>query len=574
MKNIKTRIMAVMLVTALVLTGCGLNKMVRDYDEMVTYTPRTNPLELHGGQIAVEFDGRVSEKYFHRSAIIELTPVLRYGETEQELGTIHLRGERVEGEGQLINRDSPTNFAFTEMIAYEDGMDKMELVVKGQIYSEGDDDEDKIDLPVREGVAMGTVVTPTYLAKDEDLSLAPHGYEKETLITKKANIYFEYMRHNLNWRLDLNREDEAKEKIEALNEFIKKGWDIKSVKVNAWASPEGEVAYNEKLSEDRAKTAERYINRILSGEYDDVEAVATAKGEDFEGFMELLDASELPDKRAIANVINSQLAPAERERKIKDMTVIYEEIEKILKPLRKAEIIITAYEPKKTDEEIAELSTTEPSELDDKELLYAATLTEDLDTKKEIYKAATELYPQNYRGFNNLAYVYLKKGEIDKAAESLEKANQIEPDNGHVLNNLGVVAAWTGDYENAKSYYEAAQGKGVRTNYNIGNLMILEGDYTAAVSSYAGRTCTHNIALAHMLNDNHQAATTNIECAEQDAKAFYLSAIIGARRNLDNMVYDNLKKAIELDPKYKEKAKYDLEFNQFFDRAEFQDIVN
>ena len=579
MKNINLKIMAVIMVTAMVLTGCGLNKMVRSYDEMITYTPRTNPLEFHGGEIMVEVDGRVSEKYFHRSAIIELTPVLRYDGKEKELGMILLRGENTEGEGQVMNEGgAPSNFVISEEIEFEEGMENMELVVKGVLYKQGSDD--KQELPVREGIAFGTVMTPNYIEKDEDISLAPHGYELETIITKKASIYFDYMKHNLNWRLALNQDEEAKAKIEALNEFLKQGWKLQSVEVNAWASPEGEVAYNEELSEDRAKTAERYIKNILNKEYketeDDLaEVVANAKGEDFDGFMALLNASELQDKQAIANVINSQLAPAERERKIKDMTIIYGEIEKILEPLRRAEIIVEAFEPKKTKEEITELSTSNPSELDDKELLYAAVLTDDLDTKEAIYKAVTEQYPQNYAGFNNLAFVYLEKGEIEQAAAMLEKANQIEPDNGHVLNNLGVVASWTGDLENAKSYYEAAQGKGIRTNYNIGNIMIVEGDYTAAVSSYAGRTCRSNVALAHMLNDNYQAATTNIECVTpKTAHSHYLSAIIGARRDLTNMVYDNLKKAIELDPEYKEKAKNDLEFFKVRDQAEFQDIVN
>ncbi len=573
MKNFNLKIMAVMLVTAAVLTGCGLNKMVRNYDEMIRYTPKTNPLELHGGEIAVEFDGVVSEKYFHRSAKIELTPVLRYDDKEMELSTIYLRGEKTEGEGQVINQGSPSNFSFAEVVTYEEGMENMELVVKALIYKEGKED-DKTELPVREGLAFGTIVTPTTVEKDEDIALSPHGYELETTVKKSTNIYFAYMKHNLNWQYKLNKEEENKESIKEFEQFIEKGWKIKSVEVNAWASPEGEVAYNEELSEDRAKTAEEYINKLLKDAYEEeVEVETSAKGEDFDGFMKLLNASDIEDKEAIANVINSELEPAERERKVKDMTIIYEEIEKILEPLRKAELIVTVFEPKKTKEEIAELSTSEPSELDDKELLYAATLTDDLDTKEAIYKSATELYPENYRGFNNLGYVYLKKEDTEKAAEYLEKANQIEPDNGYVLNNLGVVASWNGDYDNAKSYYEASQGKGIRSNYNIGNIMIVEGDYEAAISSYSGRTCTYNIALAHMLNENLTAATTNIECAPKTAKTYYLTAVIGARRDLNNMLYDNLKKAIELDPEYKEYAKNDLEFYEFSSQAEFQEIV-
>lgn len=357
-------------------------------------------------------------------------------------------------------------------------------------------------------------------------------------------------------------------------------WEIQSIEVNAWASPEGEIAYNEKLSENRAETTEKYVNDLFSSiekeldvEMERPELNVAAKGEDFEGFMEVLNASDIRDKQAISNVINSQLSPAERERRIKDMTVIYDEIEELLKPLRRGEIIVTLFEPKKTDEEMAMLSTQDPSQLDVKELLYAATLTDDIQTQLAIYKSAQELFPQDFRGFNNAGYVYLKMENGEEAAKELEKANQLAPNAGCVLNNLGVVAAWEHDIETAQSYFEAAQAKGMRVNYNIGTLMILKGDYQAALTSFAGRTCTHNIALAHLLAGNESAAMTNLDCAPESAEVAYLNAVIGARRENNTMVYQNLRRAIQLDPAYKEEASKDREFIRYFNVAEFQELV-
>ncbi len=578
MKKINFRIVAVMLVAAALFTGCGLNKMVRDYDEGIRYTPEVNPLENHGGTVAVDVQGQVGDKYFHNRAVAEITPVLKYEGGEYPLETVILRGEKTEVEGIRIARSGTTRFDATGKIEFTEDMLASELYMRARIYREGREDDAEV-LPERK-VADGVINTSQRVDKDEDLALAPHGYEKEVIVTKTANIYFDYMRHNLNWRFDLNQKEENKKKIEELNEFLKKGWEIHSVEINAWASPEGEVAFNEELAENRAETGHRYwkgrFEKLVKEleDYEMPEIAVEAKGEDFEGFMRKLQASDLPQKDVISNVINSELAPAEREKRIKDMTVIYEEIEKLLAPLRRAEIVIKTYEPKKTDEEIATLSTTNPEELDEKELLFAATLTEDLDTKLEIYNAAKELYPQSYRGFNNAAYVNLKLGNVEEAAEDLEKANQLAPNTGCVLNNLGVVAAWEGDIENAKSYYEAAQGQGMNTGYNIGNLMILIGDYEAALSSYAGRTCTHNVALAHLMNNNEDAAMTNLECADESASVAYLTAIIGARRDNNTMVYENLRKAIQLDPEYKECAQMDREFIQFFEVAEFQEIVN
>ena len=578
MKNVNVKVLAVLLITAAFFSSCGLNKMIRDYGNGVTYTPQQNPLENHGGEIAVNVNGRVSEKYFHARAKVELTPVLKFEGGERELATIYLRGEKTSGQGTVVNRNAPTTFSFADAVAFEEGMQASELVIRARVYREGREGDITM-LPERK-VADGVINTSQRVDRDQDLALAPHGYEKETTVTRKANIYFAYMRHNIDWRLALNRNEEARKAIADLNEFLKKQWKIKSIEINAWASPEGEVAFNEKLSENRAKATETYVNdmfrrleRELRTTIERPALKVTAKGEDFDGFMTVLNASNIRDKQAIANVINSQLRPAERERRIKDMTIIYAEVEKLLEPLRRGEIVVTAFEPKKTDEEIARLSTEDPAQLDVKELLYAATLTQNLDTQLAIYKSAQRLFPQDYRGFNNAAYVYLKKGDAASAARDLEKANQLAPNNGHVLNNLGVVAAWEGDKENAQSYFEAAQGQGIRVNYNVGILMIQKGDYQAALTSFAGRTCTHNVALAHLMAGNESAAMTNLECAQETASVAYLKAIIGARRQNNNMVFENLRKAVRLNPAYKEEARIDREFIRYFNVAEFQEIV-
>ncbi len=578
MKNINVKFLVVLLVSAAFFSSCGLNKMIRDYSDNITYTSQVNPLENHGGEVAVNVNGRVSDRYFHRRAKLELTPVLQFEGGERELGTFILRGDRTSGQGTVVNRGAATNFSTSGNIAFEEGMEASELVIRARVYREGRENA-FVNLPDRK-IADGVINTSQRVDKGQDLAIAPHGYEKVTTVSQSADVYFAYMRHNLNWRLPLNRKAENQQKIEDLKEFIKKGWEIKSVEVNAWASPEGEVAFNERLSENRAKTVETYTNNLFRGlerelgdKIEKPDLKVTAKGEDFDGFMKVLNASDLRDKQAIANVINSQLAPAERERRIKDMTVIYAEIEKLLEPLRRGEIVVTLFEPKKTDEEIARLSTQDPSQLDVKELLYAATLTEDLQTQLTIYKSAQRLFPQDFRGFNNAAYVYLKMENAEEAAKELERANQLAPNAGCVLNNLGVIATWERDIENAQSYFEAAQAQGMRVNYNIGNLMILKGDYQAALSSFAGRTCTHNIALAHLLAGNESAAMTNLDCAPESAQVSYLKAIIGARRENNTMVFQNLRRAIELDPAYKDEARIDREFIRFFNVAEFQELV-
>jgi len=572
MKNINFRLLAVMLITAGIFASCGIPRMARNYDEGIRYTPETNPLENHGGQVAANTEGVVSEGYFHRNAVVEITPVLKHATGEMELETVTLRGSNTTTTGQMIERGRRSMFALENVVDYDPDMLASELYIHAKIYREGRGDR-ATELPVRK-VADGVIVTSQRVKKDHKVSIAPHEYEEEVIISKTANIYFAYMRHHLNWRLDLNQTDEAKQAIEDVTEFIQRGWELKAVDVNAWASPEGEVAFNLELSEDRASTGEGYIKNLFEDkEVAMPELRVNAKGEDFDGFMAKLEVSDLPDKQAIANVINSQLGPAEREQRIKDMTLIYGEIEKILEPLRRAEITVHAYEPKYTHEELATLAVEEPGKLDEKELLFAATLSDDKQVQLNIYLSAQELFPGSYKGFNNAAAILLEMKETEEAAEHLEKANQLAPGNGHVQNNLGVIAAWEYDDENAVSLFQAARAQGVDVSYNMGVIQIRSGDYPDALSSFTGYTCKYNVALAQLMNDNESAAVNTLNCAPECAHVAYLKAVIAARNNEPAALYSNLRRAIELNSAIKEIAAEDREFIQFFGQSEFQDIV-
>ena len=572
MKNINFKLLAIVLISAGLFASCGLNRMVNNYDEGFRYTPETNPLENHGDQVEANVAGEIGEGYFHRNAVVELTPVLVYEGNEKELETLVLRGSRTTTEGRMINRDQSTSIDLNNVIAFEPEMLASELYIRAKLYREGRE-ERATQLPDRK-VADGVINTSQFTKNDHEVSIAPHGYEKEVIVSKTANIYFAYMRHNLNWRLDLNRSEEARGNINEITEFIERGWELKGVDVHAWASPEGEIAFNMELSENRASTGERYVKNLFRQKNVDLpELKVEAKGEDFDGFMTKLNASDLPDKQAIANVINTQIAPAERERRIKDMTLIYAEVEKILEPLRRAEITVHAYEPKRTDEEIADLAVSNPAELNRDELLYAATLTDNKQTQLAIYRSAIDLFPNSYEGFNNAAAILLEMKEVEQAASYLERANQLAPGNGHVQNNLGVVAAWQYDDESAKSLFQSARALGINVNYNMGVLQIRSGDYNDAIRSFSGYTCLYNVALAQLMTENQSAAINTLNCAPECGQVAYLKAVIAARNNDATALYNNLRKAIEFNANLKNMAANDREFIQFFGQSEFQDIV-
>ena len=299
-----------------------------------------------------------------------------------------------------------------------------------------------------------------------------------------------------------------------------------------------------------------------------------SKGEDFDGFMKALNASNLPQKQTIENVIKSQEKKEEREKAIKDMTVIYAEVETMLSVLRRAEFVVNCYEPKKSKEEIIMLSTTAPEKLDNKELLYSATLTENVSTKYQIYKSATTIYPQDWKGYNNAGACALLLGKTDEAANYLSKANTLSPNNGQVLYNLGVLAFWNKNDEEAAKYFSDAKAKNIDVSFNEGIMKIRKGDYAGALNSFGGKKCKYNIALAQLLSGNTAGAKQTLDCTKpQTAAVYYLIAVNAARSAQTSVLYEFVKKAIELDSKYKKEASEDREFLKYQKDAAFKDAI-
>lgn len=545
-------------------------------------------LALVGDSIPVEISGTVPES-FNKKAVVDFTPVLVYGDQTKQLETIYLQGEEVPEEymkpGAIVIPTTGGSFTYTTLVKYEPGMDVSELYVEPMSSVKG---KTPTSLGNRK-IADGLIMTSKRLNNNENVLIADHGFVRDIVVTESGVIFYVVNRHDLNFNYKLNTTDGAKAGLSEMGTFIEKGWEIKDIQINAWASPEGEESFNQGLSQRRSESAESYTRKeyqkyikakakelgVPVEEIEqELEFKLAANGEDWDGFMKALQDSDIKDKNIIANVVNSQPDPTKREQEIRNMTVIYGEIEdELLPPLRRAEIAVNCVEPSLSDEEIAQYSTSAPDSLSISEMLYAATLTTDANTKLTIYKTAINQYPNDWRGYNNAGYASLELGDVDAASGYFAKAKSIAGDNGIILNNNGVIASKNQDFETARNDYMAAQKQGVDVSYNMGIVKVAEGNYNGAINSFSSKKCDYNLALAHTLAGNYNAATSTLNCAEKTAEVYYLQAIIGSRSANDNMVFENLKKAIAMDAGYVQTAKEDREFMKYYTVPEFMDIV-
>jgi tetratricopeptide (TPR) repeat protein len=276
----------------------------------------------------------------------------------------------------------------------------------------------------------------------------------------------------------------------------------------------------------------------------------------------------------ILNVINSAGTPAKKEQEIRNMIVIYPEIEeKMLAKLRRAEIVVNCYEPKRPDEEIFSLALSNPRELTEKELLYAAANSKDPKIKLDIYKSVINIFPNSYKGYTNAGEVEIELKDLNAAKAHLEKAASLNPNSGEIQNNLGVVYALEGNLTKAEEHFIKANQLGVDANYNLGVISINKGEYQKAITQFGSKTCDYNVALAYIASKNYPPAQKQLECAQKDAQTHYLMAILGSRTANTSMLFDNLGKAIEMNPAYKAEAKIDREFIKYFNDPNFISLV-
>lgn len=549
-----------------------LNNMTKRAEE-VTYSVVPNPLEMHADSIEISISGAIPPRFFNKKVSVEVTPVLNYQDQETSFDVITLVGEDSEVEGQKIPYEKGGNFSYSAKIPYQEGMDVATLNAVAVGKYKGNEKS----FPAKE-IATGTIITPMWVEEDYMFALGKDKFQKSYPKSNEAVI--NYLVNKSNVRSSELRDDDMK----AMKEWIENMADnpmfvFKGGNVVAYASPEGEMSLNENLAQNRAESGSAAVRNILkrnkvkgasAGDYFKL----MPKGEDWEGFKKAMQASDIKDKDLILRVLEMYEDKAKREQEIRNLAATFEVLqEKILPDLRRSIITIEGEMTSFSDEKIKEFSKSNPDTLSAEELLYSATMTESMDEKLRIYKEFSRIYPKDWRGPNNVGYIMAMNGDMEGAKKEFDKAASLAPENDVIVNNMGVYAQANGDVEKAMEHYQKSNTP--ESGANAGYIYIKRADYAAAVNSF-GAVNTFNAALAQTLNKDYQEALQSIDDSDEadEAEAYYLKAVIGARMKDKNMVVSNLKTAISKEGSLKAKAKKDAEFKEYMDDSEFQAAVN
>ena len=549
--------LSVLVGATLALTSCNkkLSEISAEY-----FTVNPSPLEVVAGKVPATVTGQIPEKFFVKNAEVTVTPYLVYGDQETASTPYKLIGEDVNGNGQTVSYDNGGTVTVPVSFDYVPEMIKSSLVLDFQVQQ-----GKKTYVLPRIKVADGVIATAT-LADAGAVVPATTADKFQRIINEQYNAEIKFLINQSNVRKsELESQQLADFNSAIANAQGNDRIEVEEVNISSYASPDGKYDFNQRLAGNREKNTKKYLEKSFKDneikEFGELTADFTA--EDWEGFKELVSKSDIQDKDLILNVLSMYSDPEQREKEIRNLSEVFEQIaDEILPQLRRSRLTASINVIGKSDEEIMQAFNSDPKSLNVEELLYCGTLTDDNNKRIEIYKACTENYPNDYRGYNNLGMCQYIAGNYDAAKANFNKAANLAPESAETHMNQGLCDLIDENFDAANEKFGAAAGaEGL--NEAIGVYYMEKGDYNAAANAF-GDAKTNNAALAQILTKDYSKARNTLAAInEPDANTYYLMAVLGARTNNEQMVLSNLRQAIDKDSTLRDKAANDLEFAKF-----------
>ena len=564
--NRKSNLLSLLFALTVVLFATSCSSKLKPLSQS-NFNVTPSPMETVGNQIPVTVNGTFPEKWFHKNAIVTITPILKYGNSELAGTPFSYQGENISGNRVTISNSRGGNFTITSAFPYSPEMLTSELYLRfdGKIKNK---QSILPDLKVADGVIATSALADV---KTSAPSVADDKFQRIIQQAQEASIMFVIQQASLR-QSELNKVDMSTWKNRVEQAFNDPKQNV-NVEVSAYASPDGGVSLNEKLAAQREKNTSAYLEKELKSRKIDTDVYARYTAQDWDGFRQLVSASNLQDKELILRVLEMYPDSETREKEIKNISYVFEDLaETILPQLRRSRITANIEIVGKSDEEIMTAWNSNPKELTVEELLYASTITSDEKVKERIYQYVTANFSNDYRGWNNIGTMFYKQGDYAKAKQAFDRAAQVNPSAPEVNMNKALLAIMNNDLQTANELLGRSAGAD-GLDEAMGLINLLQGNYNQAVGAY-GNNQTNNAGLAQLLVRDYNKAKQILESVENpNATTAYLLAIIASRTNNFNEVSTNLRTAISRDRSFAATAAKDLEFAKYRTNQEFRSIV-
>lgn len=520
-----------------------------------------NPLETNAGHVQATIDGAFPEKYMKKKAVVTVIPELRF-QTANGLQTVQgqpatFQGEKVLGNDQTISYLLGGHYTMKTDFPYQPEMlqSDMYLTFDARIGKKA------VEVPAVK-VATGVIATSELYHQTlvgASPVLAPDAFQRITQVKQEANIKFLVAQTQL--RKSELQNNSVKEFINLLQRINneRETLSLTNVEVSAYASPEGSLSLNERLASGRQDVSAEYVEQQLKRTRLNAPVDTRYTAEDWEGFQQLVRASDIQDKDVILRVLSMYEDPEEREQQIRNMSEAFRELaDGILPELRRARLIANYEVIGRDDQQILQQFRDDASQLSIEELLYAAALVNNADEKMAIYQRATQLFPNDARAYNNIGRLYYQQHSYDQAKQYFQRTLSVDSNNNEAYANLGLLELLNGNIADAETFIGRASGSDNIAEV-LGNLHLAQGNYVLAEQDFTN-VSSNSAALVQILNKNYAKAEQTLgRITNKDAITDYLRAVLYARKGNNGVAGAFLRSAIEKDPSLQGYAARDLE---------------
>ena len=565
------RLSMVLVAASLAFTSCNCFKKMAKNREDVKLTVAPEILTLNNGIVAADINVTFPVEYFNKKAVIKVTPVIVFKGGEVAGTTHYYQGSKVDDNYTVVDKKNGGNFTQHVEFPYDPRMDQSELQLRAEIKCPGGKCKEFTlvnlntgAIPTKEQAAVlagNDEAAKAALAKEFGLTVAygvntlqkdlkygdlmeemDNNFKRITTVVDKTDLLYA-----INSSV-VTKKNERNANLDAfkanVDETMQNDRATQNIAVKGYASPDGPVKFNDKLSKARSESGKKVVAKLLKDSGLDIDAAAY--GEDWDGFKELVEQSNIKDKDLILQVLSLYNSPAERESEIKNMSSVFEELkEEILPELRRSQIVNTTDLQGKTDEEIM-AAYRNGGELSPEEYLFAAqVLVENPEEQIAILTTASKKY-NDARIWNNLGVAQTKAGDKEAALKSFEKAAKL--DSSAALNkNLLLANLANCNTAEAKKYAAAADSEAKAA------MAAAEGNYKSAAAGLEG----YNKAIA-LVQSNDLAGAKKAIAKDNSAEADYLRAVIAVKEGDLKSAEAQLKSATSKNPELAKKAASDV----------------
>ncbi|MFD2247678.1 tetratricopeptide repeat protein [Pontibacter ruber] len=568
-------------------SGCTLSRMVK-HAKKQEISVQPNPLAASGNEVSFEMKASVPEKLIKKKHRYKLEVYYEYGEEKRdELGSFNFEF------GEFIYEDGKPTITKVLAFPYDPKKDKGRLMVQGLAIDKRDDD---VKYTEPQQVAAGLLTTPLLMVRNNEVTYIPDNYAEEAAGPTVLSFFFEQDQAKLRNYIGSN--------LQALEQYTMDNVGEQKIKIVAGQSPD---EAGSGLAKKRAKVLEDYYrSKVKALDYSGkkIDLQTRVEEQNWKLLVQKVKTSALPKAQVqeVAAIVQSKKTDREKQKAL-EQTEAYDYLQQYVYPtMRYADVEINYNRSRKSNYELYLLAqkianeTADADVLTEEELQHAATLTPLLDEKRKLYEAAVKT-TDKWPAYHNLGKVYIemarkdyrpkaKKALLAKAIHNLTFAGFRNP-KAEVYYSLASGYHVRGDKLEALQYYDYAIKLGgskellQRIFADKAALEIEIGQYDDAIESlrYAGDSyqTNMNLGLSYLLKENYEGAVEfynrALEQQPGDALAYYSLAIIGARTKNEQMLSENLRRAVRADKTYTQKAIADKEFEAYHNKPPYEDAL-